>query len=68
MFVHAANDYSVAPGEVLAADMQRRGQAHVLKIYPAVGRDSSDGHNAIYLSAPTWEADVFVFLGTRLAR
>src|SRR5215467_13950354 len=68
MFVHAANDYSVAPGQVLAADMQRRGKPNVLKIYPAVGRTSSDGHNLIYLSVPTWEADVFDFLGARLGR
>jgi dienelactone hydrolase len=66
MFVHAANDYSVAPGQVLAADMQRRGKPNVLKIYPAVGRTSSDGHNLIYLSMPAWEADVFAFLAARL--
>jgi len=68
MFVHASNDYSVAPGQVLAAEMQRRGKTHVLKIYPAVGRDSSDGHNVIYLSVPTWEDDVVAFLGARLGR
>jgi dienelactone hydrolase len=68
MFVHAANDYSVAPGQVLAAEMQRRGKTQVLKIYPAVGRDASDGHNVIYLSVPTWEADVVAFLGARLRR
>jgi hypothetical protein len=68
MFVHAANDYSVAPGQVLAAEMQRRGKTQVIKIYPAVGRDASDGHNVIYLSVPTWEADVVAFLGARLRR
>jgi dienelactone hydrolase len=65
-FIHAANDYSTAPGRALAAEMQRRGRPHRLKIYPAVGRTAGEGHNFIYRSVAAWEADVFGFLDERL--
>lgn len=61
-FIHASNDYSIEPGESLAADMARLGKPHRLRIYPAFGRTSEDGHRIVYLSTATWEADVFVFL------
>jgi dienelactone hydrolase len=61
-FIHAANDYSTAPGQALAAEMQRLEKPHRLKIYPAVGHSPRDGHNLIYGSVTTWEADVFDFL------
>jgi hypothetical protein len=35
---------------------------HRLKIYPAVGRSTRDGHGLIYGSVTTWEADGFDFL------
>jgi dipeptidyl aminopeptidase/acylaminoacyl peptidase len=62
LFIHAANDYSISPGEALANEMQRLGKTHRLKVYPAVGRDSRDGHNLVYRSVRTWERDVFSFL------
>jgi dipeptidyl aminopeptidase/acylaminoacyl peptidase len=68
LFLHAANDYSIAPGEALAAEMQRLGKPHRLMIYPAVGRTSRDGHNFIYRSVVTWEPDVFAFLDEYLGR
>jgi len=67
-FIHAANDYSIAPGEALAAEMRRLGKPHRLKIYPAVGRNDRDGHNLIYRSVATWESDVFAFLDPQLKR
>lgn len=36
-FIHAENDYSIAPGPALAAEMQRLGKPHALKIYPPFG-------------------------------
>jgi dienelactone hydrolase len=62
MFIHAANDYSTAPGKALAAVMQRLRRPHRLKIYPPFGRTTHDGHNFLYESVGIWEADVFAFL------
>jgi dienelactone hydrolase len=66
LFVHAANDYSTAPGSALAAEMQRLGRPHALKIYPPFGADARSGHNLIFRSVRTWESDVFVFLDAYL--
>jgi len=66
LFVHAANDYSVAPGESLAAAMRRGGKESGLKIYPPFGRDVRDGHNLVFRSVSTWESDVFAFLEARV--
>ncbi|HEY7395587.1 MAG TPA: dienelactone hydrolase family protein [Gemmatimonadaceae bacterium] len=66
MFIHAANDYSVAPGEVLAAEMERSHRAHVLKIYNGIGTTAREGHNLVYLDVPAWERDVFRFLDAYL--
>jgi dienelactone hydrolase len=66
MFIHTANDYSVAPGEALAAEMQRHNKPRALKIYPAFGATAREGHSIVYLNVPTWERDVFRFLDERL--
>jgi dienelactone hydrolase len=60
--IFAANDYSVTPGEVLAAEMTRLGKPHRLKIYPAVGHTAQEGHGFVHLRVTTWEPDVFAFL------
>jgi dienelactone hydrolase len=62
LLLQAANDYSVTPGEALAAEMSSAHRPHRLLIYPPVGRDSRDGHNLIYGNVGMWEADVFDFL------
>jgi carboxymethylenebutenolidase len=62
MLIHAANDYSTAPGYALAGELERLHKPHLLKIYPSVGRTSEDGHNFLYLATPRWEEDVFKFL------
>jgi len=61
-FIHAANDYSIAPGETMSAEMARLKNPHRLKIYPAVGRTADDGHNFFYLGRAMWKADVLGFL------
>ena len=66
LFIHAENDYSIAPGKTLAAEMARLGKPHRLKIYPPFGTTASEGHNLVDLSVATWEGDVFAFLGDRL--
>ena len=62
MLIPAANDYSTTPGRKLAAELERIQKPHILKIYPAVGRTSDEGHNAVYTASGIWEADVFAFL------
>jgi dienelactone hydrolase/ketosteroid isomerase-like protein len=67
-FIHAANDYSTAPGPALAAEMQRLARPHALKIYPPYGADPRAGHNLVFRSVRTWESDVFAFLDAHLRR
>ena len=45
MLIHASNDYSTAPGNAMAAERKRMGKPRVLKIYPAIGKTSEEGHN-----------------------
>jgi dienelactone hydrolase len=61
-FIHAANDYSVAPAQALGSEMTRIGKPNRVKIYPAVGSTPEQGHDFIDLGVRTWEADVFGFL------
>jgi carboxymethylenebutenolidase len=61
-FIHAANDYSVDPGQSLAAEMTRLGKQNRLKIYPSVGMTADDGHMFVFLATQDWEADVVAFL------
>jgi len=67
-FNHAANDYSTASGTALAAEMKRLGRPHLLRIYPAVGQSSRDGHNMVYRDPSVWKSDVVAFLSQHLAR
>jgi dienelactone hydrolase len=68
MLVQAANDYSIAPSQELAAELRRLHKSYVLKIYPPVGQTSDDGHNFLYLGIPQWEHDVFGFLDEHVMR
>ncbi len=61
-FIHAANDYSVAPGQALDARLQQLGRPHRLKIYAPIGRTPDDGHAFPFLGVNIWEPDVFAFL------
>ena len=61
-FIHAANDFSTAPGELLAAEMEKRRKPHRLKIYPGLGDSPADGHDLVYSGVPSWESDVLTFL------
>ncbi|HKA17573.1 MAG TPA: prolyl oligopeptidase family serine peptidase [Blastocatellia bacterium] len=60
--IHAANDYSVIPGKVLAAELERVKKPQRLKIYPATGQTTDDGHDFIHREMAIWEPDVFKFL------
>ena len=62
MLLQAANDYSTAPGQSLAAELAKLGKPHVLKIYPPFGKSADDGHNFVYTDIVECEGDVFGFL------
>jgi len=66
--LHAANDYSVAPGQALAGELARRFRPHRLKIYPPVGETANDGQNLVYTAVPLWEKDVFGLLDVHVRR
>jgi carboxymethylenebutenolidase len=67
-FIHAANDYSVAPGKALDARLQQLGKPHLLKIYPPIGQTADDGHGFLFLGVSIWEPDVFAFLDEHMHR
>ena len=67
-FIHAANDYSVSPGQALDAEMARAGRTHALKLYPPVGSTPREGHDFIHQRIPSWEPDVFAFLDRYVRR
>jgi carboxymethylenebutenolidase len=67
-FIHAANDYSIAPGTALDARLSELGKPHRLKIYPPIGRTAEDGHAFPLISVSEWEADVFAFLDGYMRR
>jgi dienelactone hydrolase len=62
MLLHAANDYSTAPGKAMSDELKRLGKPYVLKIYSPVGKTPDDGHNFVYTAIDQWEDDVFKFL------
>jgi carboxymethylenebutenolidase len=68
LLIHAANDYSIAPGQVMAAELARLKRPHQLKIYPAVGNTPAAGHDAVHTDIATWEGDVFRFLDEHMRR
>jgi hypothetical protein len=66
LLIHAANDYSTTPGKALDAEMRRAAKVHELKIYPAFGATTRQGHNFLFHDIATWESDVFDFLAAHL--
>ncbi len=67
-FIHAANDYSIAPGETLSAEMFAQGRPGQVRIYPAFGSTPEAGHAFIYLDTLAWEDHVFGFLDEHVRR
>ena len=67
-FIHAENDYTLAPGQTLDAELQRLHKPHRLAIYGPVGGTPDEGHELLYLAVPAWEHDVFEFLDAQMRR
>lgn len=66
LFIHAANDYSIAPGIALADEMDRARRSRRLRIFPATGTTAEEGHDFIFRETAKWESDVFEFLDARM--
>jgi len=67
-FIHAANDYTTASGERLAARLSELGRPGRVKVYPPIGRTRDDGHGFLYGGVSIWENDVFAFLDEHMRR
>ncbi len=61
-FIQAENDYNLGPNQTLAAEMDRVGKPHRMKIYPPFGVTHQDGHRLGLKGGVVWESDVFAFL------
>ena len=62
-FIQAENDQDLSPSRVLAAEMQRLGKPHKIKIFPSFGKTAEDGHSFGYFGGEIWGPEVFAFLG-----
>jgi carboxymethylenebutenolidase len=61
-FFQAANDFDLSPSRTLAAAMKSAGKPYQVKIYPAYGQSTMDGHTFGYFGSSVWADDVFLFL------
>ena len=60
--IQAENDQSIAPSIDIAAEMQRLGVPHRMKIYPPFGKTVSEGHAFGYNGSAVWGPEVLAFL------
>src|SRR5713226_3811058 len=61
-FFQAANDFDLSPSKTVSAEMNKVRKTYKLKIYPAYGDSSGDGHTFGYFGSDVWADDVFGFL------
>ncbi|HEV3205708.1 MAG TPA: prolyl oligopeptidase family serine peptidase [Terriglobales bacterium] len=65
--IQAANDYSLAPSQVLSSEANKKHKDFQSKIYPAFGSTHQDGHWGFCSSATdVWGADVLGFLEAQM--
>ena len=62
LFFQARNDSDIAPSVALARARRNAGRPVQLRLYPAFGTDSSDGHAFPYRGVSAWADDVHAFL------
>jgi carboxymethylenebutenolidase len=67
-FFQAANDYDLSPSQTLSAAMKAAGKTAVVKIYPAFGQTTAQGHTLGYFGGSVWADDVFRFLDEQCGR
>lgn len=61
-FFQAANDYDITPSNTLSKAMKNAGRTYEVKIYPAYGDSSEEGHTLGYFGSSIWLDDVLRFL------
>jgi carboxymethylenebutenolidase len=61
-FFQAANDYDISPSNTLSKAMKNAGRTYEVKIYPAYGDSSEEGHTLGYFGSSIWLDDVLRFL------
>ncbi len=61
-FFQASNDYDLSPSRTLSEAMKDAGRTYEVKIYPAYGSSTQDGHTFGYFGSSVWADDVFRFL------
>lgn len=62
LFFQAANDFSLAPNEVLSSERKQAGKSVEVKTYPAFGKSAAEGHSFAYRGSSIWFPDVFDFI------
>jgi len=62
LFFQAENDFDLSPTRVLFAAMREEGTPAEMKVYPAFGLTSRDGHSFAYRGSSVWGNDVLQFL------
>jgi dipeptidyl aminopeptidase/acylaminoacyl peptidase len=62
LFFQAANDFNLAPSEVLSDERKKVGKPTEVKTYPAFGKSAADGHSFAYRGSNVWFADVYEFI------
>jgi carboxymethylenebutenolidase len=62
-FLQAENDFDLSPTRTLALAMEDAGKRSEMKIYPAFGSTTRDGHSFAYRGVASWADDVIGFLG-----
>ena len=67
-FMQAENDYDLSPSLMLAAEMQRTGKPHRMKIFPPFGATTAEGHSFGYFGTEIWRDDVLSFLAENLRK
>jgi carboxymethylenebutenolidase len=61
-FFQAANDYDISPSNTLSRAMKDAGKTYEVRIYPAYGDSSEEGHTLGYFGSSIWLDDVLRFL------
>ena len=65
-FGQAENDYDLTPSRALGAAMTAAKKPNTVRIFPAFGSTTAEGHSFGYFGGAIWAPDVFAFLAEHL--
>lgn len=68
LFFQAANDFNLAPNDVLSSERKKAGKPGEVKTYPAFGKSAAEGHSFAYRGSAIWFPDVFDFIDKNCMR